>query len=349
MAALLILSGLIYSQRADVAKAIMSRGAETAMAQNTIAELGPGLHMTICGAGGPMPDIKRSGPCVAIIAGDKIFLVDAGTNGVRNLARMRYPVGNIAAVLLTHYHSDHIDGLGEVATMRWVANANKTPLPVIGPEGVEQVVEGFNKAYGLDTGYRHEHHGDTVAPLTGKGMTAIPFELPDEGELTTVYDQDGLTIHMLAVGHMPVNPAAAYLFRYQGRTILVSGDTVKSANLQRFAEGADLLVHEALSADLLMIMNEAAESIGNPVMAKVAIDVLDYHATPVEAAEIARDAGVGELVYYHIVPPLIFPAAEAAWLEGVDEVFENYVLSQDGTSYTLPPNSTDILRTQESI
>lgn len=347
--ALLVVTAFIYTQRAGIAKAIMSRGAETAMGQNTIAELGPGLHMTICGAGGPMPDIKRSGPCVAIIAGEKIFLVDAGTNGVRNLARMRYPLGNITAVLLTHYHSDHIDGLGEVATMRWVADANTAPLPVIGPEGVDQVVAGFNSAYGLDTGYRHEHHGDTVAPLSGKGMSAISFDLPPKGELTTVYDEGGLTIQMLAVGHMPVNPAAAYLFTYEGRTILVSGDTVKSANLQHFAKGVDLLVHEALSADLLMIMNEAAQSIGNPVMAKIAIDVLDYHATPVEAAEIARDADVGELVYYHIVPPLIFPAAEAAWLEGVDEVFENYVLSEDGTSYTLPPNSTEIILTRESI
>lgn len=346
---ILVAAVLAYSQRATIAKRIMSRGVEMAMAQDTLGELGPGLHMTICGAGGPMPDIKRSGACVAIMAGERIFLVDTGTNGVRNLARMRYPLGNITAVFLTHFHSDHIDGLGEVATLRWVSVANSSPLPVIGPQGVKRVVAGFNEAYELDTGYRHEHHGDDVAPLSGKGMEALEFALPAQGELTTVYDEDGLKIQMLAVGHQPVDPAAAYLFTYEGRTILVSGDTVKSANLQRFAEGVDILVHEALSPELLGIMHEGAVAAGNNVMAKVTVDVLDYHATPVEAAEIARDAGVGELVYYHIVPPLIFPGAEAAWLEGVDAVFGNYTLSQDGTSFTLPPNTKEIIQTREKI
>jgi ribonuclease Z len=346
---IVVLALLAYSQRADIAKRIMSRGVEAVMANDTLVELGDGLHLAICGAGGPMPDIKRSGACVAVVAGERIFMVDTGTNGLRSLARMRYPLGNVAAVLLTHFHSDHIDGLGETATLRWVSAANTSPLPVIGPQGVTEVVGGFNTAYELDTVYRHEHHGDLVAPLSGKGMVAVEFPLPAPGELTTVYEEDGLKIQMLAVDHRPIDPAAAYLFSYQGRTILVSGDTVKSANLQHFARGVDILVHEALSPEMLGIMHDGAVATGNEVMAKVTVDVLNYHTTPVEAAEIARDAGVGELVYYHIVPPLIFPGAEAAWLEGVDEVFENYTLSQDGTSFTLPPNSKDIIQTREKI
>jgi len=346
---LLVLAALAYSQRATIAKRVMARGVDTIMGTDTLAELGDGLHVAICGAGGPMPDIKRSGACVAIVAGEKIFMVDTGTNGVRNLGRMRYPVGSIAAVLLTHFHSDHIDGLGEVATLRWVSVANTSPLPVIGPQGVKQVVAGFNNAYELDTGYRHAHHGDTVAPLSGKGMVAVEYPLPAEGELTTVYQEDGLLIQMLAVIHDPVKPAAAYLFTYEGRTVLISGDTIKSANLQHFAKGVDLLVHEALSPELVGILHDGAEHAGNQVMSKITTDILDYHATPVEAAEVARDAGVGRLVYYHVVPPLVFPGAESAWLEGVQEVFPNYTLSQDGTSFTLPPNSKEIIQTGDKI
>jgi ribonuclease Z len=346
---LLIIAALAYSQRANIAKRIMSQGVEMAMGADTLAELGDGLHITVCGAGGPMPDIKRSGACVAIVAGDRIFMVDTGTNGVRNLARLRYPLGSIAAVLLTHFHSDHIDGLGEVATLRWVSVANTRPLPVIGPEGVAEVVAGFNAAYEQDTGYRYAHHGATVAPLSGKGMVAVEYPTPAPGELITVYDEDGLVIQMLVVIHDPIKPAVAYLFSYQGRTILVSGDTAKSANLQQFAQGVDILVHEALSPEMVGIMHDGAEHTGNKVMSKITDDILNYHASPVEAAEIARDAGVGELVYYHVVPPLIFPGAEAAWLEGVDEVFENYTLSQDGTSFTLPPNSKEIIQTRKKI
>ena len=347
--ALLLVAALAYLQRGTIAQRIMSRGVDMVMNTDTLAELGDGLHLAICGAGGPMPDSKRSGPCVAIVAGEKIFMVDTGTNGVRNLARMRYPLGQVAAVLLTHFHSDHIDGLGEVATLRWVSAANTSPLPVIGPQGVTQVVAGFNESYELDTGYRNAHHGDVVAPLSGKGMVAVEYPLPTPGELTTVYDEDGLVIQMLAVNHDPIKPAAAYLFSYKGRTILVSGDTSKNANLQHFAQGVDILVHEALSAKLVGILHQGAERAGNKNMAKITDDILNYHATPVEAAEIARDAGVGRLVYYHVVPPLIFPGAEAAWLEGVGEVFENYTLSQDGTSFTLPPNSKEIIQTQDKI
>jgi ribonuclease Z len=286
---------------------------------------------------------------VAIVAGQKIFMVDAGTNGVRNLGRMRYPIGKVAAVLLTHFHSDHIDGLGEAATLRWVSAANTSPLPVIGPEGVQEVVAGFNEAYELDTGYRNAHHGDAVAPLSGKGMVALEYPLPPPGELATVYDEDGLLIQMLAVNHDPVKPAAAYLFSYEGRTILVSGDTSKNANLQHFAQGVDILVHEALSPKLVGILHDGAERAGNKGMAKITDDILNYHATPVEAAEIARDAGVGRLVYYHVVPPLIFTGAEAAWLEGVGDVFGNYTLSQDGTAFTLPPDSKEIIQTKKKI
>jgi len=346
---LMVLAAVVYSQRGNIGKRIMNRGVDIAMQSDTLAELGEGLHVAICGAGGPMPDIKRSGACVAIVAGQRIFMVDTGTNGVRNLARMRYPLGQVTAVLLTHFHSDHIDGLGEVATLRWVSAANTKPLPVIGPQGVTQVVAGFNEAYELDTGYRNAHHGDTVAPLSGKGMVAVEYPLPAPGELATVLDEDGLLIQMLAVEHEPIRPAAAYLFTYQGRTVLVSGDTSKSANLQKYAQGVDILVHEALSAELVGIMHDGAVRAGNTGMATITTDILNYHATPVEAAEIARDAGVGKLVYYHVVPPLLFPGAESAWLEGVEEVFPNYTLSQDGTAFTLPPDSKEIIQISEKL
>ena len=68
-----------------------------------------------------------------------------------------------------------------------------------------------------------------------------------------------------------------------------------------------------------------------------------------EAAETARDAGVGHLLYYHIVPPLIFPGLEAAWLEGVDEVFSDFTVARDGTAFSLPAGSDDIELTSEGF
>jgi ribonuclease Z len=348
-AVLLILALLVYSLRGPIAERILARGIEAAMSTDTLADLGEGLHLVLCGAGGPLPDKKRSGACVAVVAGGKIFVVDAGTNGARNLNSMRYPIGEVSRVFLTHFHSDHIDGLGEMATLRWVSAGHTDKLMVIGPEGVKRVTDGFNDAYSQDAIYRHDHHGDTVAPLSGHGMIAVEYPLPADGEIITVYEEGGLRVQMLAVDHAPVSPAVAYLFSYQGRSLLVSGDTARSANLQQFAEGVDLLVHEALAPRLVGIMNRAAEKTGNTVMAKITADILDYHASPVEAAEIARDAGVGHLLYYHIVPPLVLPGMEAAWLDGVDDVFSDYTVGQDGTSFTLPPNSDEIILTGSGL
>jgi ribonuclease Z len=319
------------------------------MTQDTLGDLGPGLHLTLCGAGGPMPSATRSGACVAIAAGDKLFVVDAGTNGVRNLGQMRYPLGKIEAVFLTHFHSDHIDGLGELATLRWVQGSWQTPLPVIGPQGVEDVVAGFNAAYAQDAVYRNVHHGDAVVPLSGKGMLASSFKLPAAEQAQIVYQADGLLVEMISVDHFPVSPAVAYRFTYQGRTVLISGDTDKSANLQHFAQDIDLLVHEALAPNLVGIMNTAATAAGNAGMAKITVDILNYHASPLEAAEVARDANVGHLLYYHVVPPLILPGMEAAWLDGADKVFSRYTVGQDGSSFSLPPNSDEIIHTRSKL
>lgn len=344
-----VLGAGIYSQRGDIALRILPKGAQALLASNKIETMGDGLHIALCGAGGPMPAPNRSGPCVAVVAAGKLFLVDAGTNGLRNLGRMGYQVGSINGVFLTHFHSDHIDGLGEVATLRWAAGNNRAPLNIYGPDGVAKVVEGFNLAYGQDQIYRNDHHGDTVAPLTGAGMVAVSAPLPAEGELITVYEQDGLKVEMLAVDHFPITPAVAYLFSYKGRTALISGDTNKSANIEKFAQGIDLLVHDALNPAMLNAMNQAAAAVGLPNTAKVFEDVLNYHASPTEAAETARDANVGHLLYYHVVPPLILPGSEALWLEGVDERFTDYTLGEDGTSVSLPANSSQINVSNSSL
>ena len=340
---------LAYSQRASIVAGLMEKGLEARLGTDRVDTLEDGLHLALCGAGGPLPAPDASGPCVAVIAGDSLFVVDAGTDGTRNLGRMGFQAGTIRAVFLTHFHSDHIDGLGEMATVRWAGGDNTDPLPVYGPRGVERVVAGFNTAYAQDFTYRNEHHGDTVAPLSGAGLRAQVFEQPPVGELTTVYETDALKVEALAVDHAPVEPAVGYRFTYKGRSLLVTGDTVKLANIERFASGVDLLVHEALAPNLVNMMHDAADKVGNTILSKITHDILDYHASPVEAAETARDAGVGHLLYYHIVPPLIIPGQEALYLNGAEDIFPDYTIGRDGVSFSLPAGSEDIIRTSEGL
>ncbi len=332
-----------YLNRAGIILQLLPNAVTNVMESDKISDLGDGMHIVLCGAGGPMPSSTRSGPCVAVIANEKMFVVDAGAGGARNLGRMRLNTGSIDGVFLTHFHSDHIDGLGQLAMMRWVTGTHTQPLPVFGPTGVISVVEGFNLAYGKDAIYRNAHHGDSVAALTGKGMSPVSFEVPKNGTKLTVYEKDGLKVEMFSVNHKPIHPAVGYLFTYKGRTALISGDTTKNENVELFSKNIDLLIHEALSPELLRIMSESAGIAGNASGSKIFYDVLDYHTSPVEVAEIARDAEAKHLLYYHIVPPLDIPGLKTIWLMGVDEVYTDYTVGEDGTLFSLPENSEEII------
>ncbi len=340
LVAALLFAAALWELRGTVALRVMERVLARNLAADPIAALPDGLHVLLCGAGGPLPDPVRSGPCVAVIGGQTMVVVDAGTGGARNLQRTGFVPGRIEALFLTHFHSDHIDGLGEMALLRWTGAAHTAPLPVYAPSGVEDVVAGFVRAYQPDVAYRVAHHGGATVPPSGAGMTAVPFAPPARGEAPVVFEAGGLRVTAFAVDHDPVKPAVGYRFEYGGRSALVSGDTAKSENLAAQARGVDLLVHEALAPQLVARMSAAAAAAGRANLAKITADIPAYHTTPVEAAEIASAAGAKHLLFYHVVPPLPLPGLDRVFLEGVSGAFAGGVtLGRDGVLVSLPAGS----------
>jgi ribonuclease Z len=346
----LVLGLAAYALRGTLALTIMRFAAERAIGADAIAEFPDGLHVVLCGAGSPLADPLRSGPCVAVIAGVHLFEVDVGDGAGRNLTRLGLPPGRVEALFLTHFHSDHIDGLGELTVLRWAGGNHKEPLPVFGPTGVEEVVAGFNAAYRLDATYRIAHHGEAVVPPSGTGGKALAFDKPADGDAPVLWNADGLIVRAFGVHHNPVQPAVGYRFDYGGRSVVISGDTAKSANLEHFAAGADVLVHEGLSPELVAIMGAAATKAGRTNIAKVLADIQSYHTAPVEVAEIAAAAKVHHLLFYHVIPPLRVWGSEAAFLKGVDAIYHGLVtLGRDGTQISLPRDSNKIIVSQRAM
>lgn len=341
--ALLALAALsAYVLRGPLSMAVAARLAAQRLGADPIKDLPDGLHVGICGAGSPFTDDTRSGPCTLVIAGKRMFVFDTGSGSARVIGKMGFNQGRIDAIFLTHFHSDHIDGLGELMLQRWVSVGNTAPVPVYGPPGVEAVLAGFMQAYGQDQHYRVAHHGTATVPASGFGGRALPFVPGADGRVVVVRDAD-LEITAFAVDHQPVHPAMGYRITYKGRSVVLSGDTKKSAPVQREANGVDVLVHEALSAPLVGVLKQGATTAGRNNLVKIFDDILDYHSSPEQAAETARDAKARYLVLNHIVPMLAVPGMEKAFLGQAPGIYDGPIrVAADGDFLSLPAGSTDI-------
>lgn len=342
----LALLAVIFVARQALLPKIAERGFERTVTQrlgaNPMANLEDGLHVYICGAGSPLADPKRSGPCIGVMAGKKLFVFDAGTNGSQNLGQMGFPLVATEEIFLTHLHSDHLDGLGQMLLGTWVNSPRQAPTTVSGPAGTSQIVDGFNMAYQIDSTYRTAHHGKAVANPASFGAVAREIDL--SGGSQVVYNKDGVTITAFNVSHEPVHPAFGYRVDYKGRSVAISGDTVYDPNIAVAAKGVDVLFHEALNMEMVKTMETAAKNAGAKGLEKILFDIQDYHTSPVEAAKTAKQAGATDLVLYHIVPMLPSDALIPLFLKGTAREFDGKItVSEDGTIVRLPVDSTAII------
>ncbi len=251
------------------------------------------LAVTLLGTGSPMPSPDRAGPATLISAGEgaeaEHYLVDAGRGVLMRMAALGLGAPNLAAVLITHLHSDHITDLNDVITTRWVMTFTETPLTIVGPVGTQKVVDHILASLEPDIEYRIAHHEDLDhrPPVTVIEVTEGPVSLPGDVVITC-----GQT------DHKPVEPSVGYRFEHdsgQGTTaVVVAGDTVPCAGLDTLCEGANALVHTVIRKDII---------------AKVPMrrmqDTLDYHSSPEEAGATAGRAALDTLILTHYVPPLM--------------------------------------------
>ncbi len=240
------------------------------------------LTITLLGTGSPIPDANRAGPATLITAGSQHVLVDAGRGVLMRLTAAGVGVGQLGAVLLTHLHSDHLTDLNDVITTRWVMSLGPNPLTVVGPPGTRAVVDQVLASLAPDIGYRIAHHADIEEPPAVEVVETVDGAI--ELGLT-------MAVSCAPTDHRPVEPSVGYRFDFEGASVVVAGDTVPCAGLDRLCLGANALVHTVIRKDLIKNV---------PVQRMV--DTLDYHSSPEEAGQTAARAGVETLVLTHYVP-----------------------------------------------
>lgn len=334
---LLVIGVGLFAARDRLAQRAFDTAIERNVGVDRSAALPDGIHVYVCGSGSPMPDADRAGPCLAVLAGRQGFIFDAGSGSIRKLGRMGFPMDRLQGAYLTHLHSDHIDGLGELLLQAWIAGSRGTPLPVSGPAGTEQVIGGLVQAYKLDSGYRIAHHGAAVARPGGFGGTAQIIDLPEGQPSKVVYDQGGVKITAIRVIHDPIKPAFGYRLDYKGRSVAISGDTIYAPDFVKAAKGAEVMFHEALNPKMIRAMQAQLAKRGRTDQAKIMGDIPGYHTSPEDAARAAKEAGAKALVLYHMVPAPPAKLIERLFVGDAPKVYPgNLRLAHDGMIVSLP-------------
>lgn len=290
------------------------------------------LRVFVCGSASPLgAEPSREQACIAVLAGGHLFLVDVGDGANTNLQLGGLPTAALHTVFLTHFHSDHISSIPEVNLGSWVAGRPR-PLEVAGPEGVEIVVEGLNRAYELDRAYRVAHHGEDLLPPALGVMVARTLE-PG-----VVLEKDGVKVTAFPVDHDPVRPAFGYRFDFGGRSVVVSGDTIRSESLIAAAKGADLLLHDAMAQPVVRTLQAARAQIPGDRVARILEDIQTYHASVPDVAAVAEEAGVRQLALYHLVPAVTNPLVLSQFRAAGPDV----VIARDGQLFELPKDSEEL-------
>ncbi|MEP6689026.1 MAG: MBL fold metallo-hydrolase [Gemmatimonadales bacterium] len=239
--------------------------------------------VVMLGTGTPRPLPEASGPATAVVVGGRVFLVDAGVGVERRLAAAGLPIDGVAAVFITHLHSDHVLGLPDLIFTSWVMGRTR-PFPAYGPHGLARMTEHLYEAFSEDIRIRTEG-------LEHESREGYRIAVREIGP-GVVYDSGGVRVTAFAVNHGEWREAYGYRFDGPGRSIVLSGDTRPSEELVRMATGVDVLIHEVQPSD-------STKPPGNRSASEWASYVRSYHTTALQLGELAARARPKLLVVSH--------------------------------------------------
>jgi len=290
------------------------------------------LRVYVCGSASPL-GMGQAQACIAVITPEHFYLIDSGAGSTDNINRLGLPMSRLQGLLLTHFHSDHIAEIYEVNLSSWV-QGRPQPLTIYGPEGVDEVVDGVNTSYRQDRIYRTGHHGEELLP---PALGVLQHETIAPG---VILEDGDLKISAYVAEHPPIHPAVGYRVDYRGRSVVISGDSNVTENTLKISDGADLLLHDALSVPTVSALSEALGAAGQSRQSKIVADVMEYHASADSLIELAKNSDVDMVAFYHLVPVPPNALLANVFLRGAPD---NVLLTEDLMWFELPVANDDIV------
>ncbi len=299
------------------------------------------MEVTFLGTSGCIPTEKRGLSAVHLDYLGEHILFDCGEGTQRQMRMAGLNFMNLKNIYITHMHADHFLGLGGMMqSMDFLER--KDPITIHGPQGIEESVEKL-----LTLGTFHLDHLTVKVNEVGEGkvfrgeryaitaanalhsraslaycftedphrrfqkQTALDLGVP-EGRLFSRL-QDGETVE---VAGKAITPEMVLSPPINGRKMVYTGDTRPCQSIVELAKGADLLIHES------MFSHEDVEATKDAA-----------HSTTVQAAEVAKKAGVKQLALTHISQRYTEPEK---LLSEAKAIFPNTIIAEDFLKIQIP-------------
>ncbi|HEM4360180.1 TPA: ribonuclease Z [Streptococcus suis] len=277
------------------------------------------MQIQFLGTGAGQPSKARNVSSLALKLLDEInqvWLFDCGEGTQNQILETTIRPRKVAKIFITHLHGDHIFGLpGFLSSRSFQSSDEQTDIDIYGPVGIRSFVLASLKVSGTRLPYRihlHEFDVDTVGQVLETDKFTVFAEkldhtIPCVGYRVIQKDLEGtLDAEALRAAGVPFGPLFGKIKNGQnvtledgteiiasdyispprpGKVVTILGDTRKCHASVRLAVNADVLVHEATYGK------------GDEKIARK-----HGHSTNMEAAQVAKDAGVKQLLLNHISP-----------------------------------------------
>jgi ribonuclease BN (tRNA processing enzyme) len=249
--------------------------------------------------GGPRMEKGLSwSTCSVIEVEGHPYIVDCGLGVTRQFVEAGYSLSQVDNIFITHHHSDHNLEFGPLVHTLWTSGTSDS-VAVYGPEGTQNLLDGFLKSLEIDINVRIEDEKQRDL------ASIIKVSEISEG---LVMEDERVKVTALKVVHGLLENCFAFKFETKDKKVIFSGDTIYFPPLIEFSKDADLLVHEVMLERGINVLAERLK--------KVKPNLIDHlmisHTTAEDAAKLAKEANVKHMVFNHYVPhiPKEFPNSE---------------------------------------